>query len=172
MNGYFHSPASSYLTLPERYVVSSAEEYASFVKSRAPSRFPYFAAVGQYWRYYKGACRVTKRVYPFDAGAHVKLGIIAPSFSMENAVKGGYENTVGVVAEGIGFYHTDEDIFARKTARSTRSSCARRPGTTSRSVESSRACGRKRPCAPVSSLHTILTELSRGGVGVEHVHAY
>ena len=26
--------------------------------------------------------------------------------------------------------------------------------------------------APVSSLHTILTELSRGGVGVEQVHAY
>jgi len=29
----------------------------------------------------------------------------------------GYENTVGVITEGIGFYHTDEDVFARKTAR-------------------------------------------------------
>lgn len=117
VTGYFRSPATTYLTLPARYTVYSAEEYASFVKSRAPSRFPYFAAVGQSWRYYKGACRATKRVYPFDPGAHARLGIGALSFSMENAVKGTYENTVGVVAEGVGFYHTDEDVFARKTAR-------------------------------------------------------
>jgi hypothetical protein len=38
------------VTLPEWYIVYSADEYAAFVKSRAPSRFPYFSAVGQYWR--------------------------------------------------------------------------------------------------------------------------
>jgi len=117
VNGYFRSQSSTYLTLPEWYIVYSTEEYASFVRSRAPSRFPYFAAIRQYWRYYKQVCRATKRVYPFDAGVHLMLGIIGLSFSVENAVKGGYENTVGVITEGIGFYHTDEDVFARKTAR-------------------------------------------------------
>lgn len=117
VKGYFRSESSTYLTLPEWYIVYSADEYASFVQSRAPSRFPYFAAVGQYWRYYKQVCRATKRVYPFDAGNHLMLGVIGMSFSIENLVKGGYENTVGALSESIGFYHTAEDVFARKTAQ-------------------------------------------------------
>ena len=117
VQGYTRSESSTFLTLPEWYIVYSAEEYASFVRSRAPSAFPYFAAIGQYWRYYGAMCRVTRRVYPFDAGVHLMLGVIGLSFSIEYGVKGAYENTVGVVTEGIGFYHTEEDVFARKTAR-------------------------------------------------------
>jgi hypothetical protein len=117
VKGYFRSESATYLTLPEWYIVYSADEYAAFVKSRAPSRFPYFSAVGQYWRYYKQACRATKRVYPFKAGNHLMLGVIGMSFSAENVVKGLYENTVGVLSENIGFYHTAEDVFARKTAQ-------------------------------------------------------
>ena len=59
VKGYFRNESSTYLTLPEWYIVYSADEYASFVQSRAPSRFPYFAAVGQYWRYYKQVCRAS-----------------------------------------------------------------------------------------------------------------
>src|SRR4030095_12664040 len=58
-----------------------------------------------------------KRVYPFNAGNHLMLGVIGMSFSAENVVKGLYENTIGVLTENIGFYHTDEDVFARKTAQ-------------------------------------------------------
>jgi hypothetical protein len=115
--GYLRDPASTFLTLPAWYVVYNAEEYASFVKARAPSRFPYFAAIGQYWRYYASSCSGTKRVYPFDARAHVLLGLTGLVFTMDNAVKGVYESTVGAVTESLGFYHTDEDVFARKTAR-------------------------------------------------------
>jgi hypothetical protein len=117
VKGYFRDESSTYLTLPEWYVVYSADEYAAFVKSRAPSRFPYFSAIGQYWRYYQQACRATKRVYPFNAGKHLMLGVIGISFSAENVVKGLYENTLGVLTENLGFYHTDEDVFARKTAQ-------------------------------------------------------
>jgi hypothetical protein len=117
VKGYFRNESATYLTLPEWYIVYSADEYASFVKSRAPSRFPYFSAVGQYWRYYEQACRATKRVYPFDTGNHLMLGVIGMSFSAENVAKGLYENTIGVLTENIGFYHTDEDVFARKTAQ-------------------------------------------------------
>ena len=117
VKGYFRNESATYLTLPEWYIVYSADEYAAFVKSRAPSRFPYFSAVGQYWRYYKQACRATKRVYPFNAGNHLMLGVIGMSFWAENVAKGLYENTIGVLTENIGFYHTDEDLFARKTAQ-------------------------------------------------------
>ena len=115
--GYPRDGSATFLTLPAWYVVYSAEEYATFVKSRAPSRFPYFAAIGQYWRYYTSSCAGTKRVYPFDARAHVVLGLTGLGFTLDNTVKGAYENTVGVVTESIGFYHTEEDVFARKTAR-------------------------------------------------------
>jgi len=117
VKGYFRNESATYLTLPEWYIVYSADEYASFVKSRAPSRFPYFSAADQYWRYYEQACRATKRVYPFDPGNHLMLGVIGMSFWAENVAKGLYENTIGVLTENIGFYHTDEDLFARKTAQ-------------------------------------------------------
>jgi hypothetical protein len=117
VSGYLRKGSSTFLALPEWYVVYSADEYAAFVKSHAPSRFPYFAAIWQYWRYYSAACRATKRVYPFDANTHVILGLTGLGFSTDNVVKGAYENTVGVVTEGIGFYHTEEDVFARRTAR-------------------------------------------------------
>jgi hypothetical protein len=115
--GYLRDGSSTFLTLPAWYVVYSAEEYAAFVKSRAPSRFPYFAAIRQYWRYYASACEGTKRVFPFDARAHLVLGLTGLAFTLDNTVKGAYENTVGVVSESLGFYHTEEDVFARKTAR-------------------------------------------------------
>ena len=117
LGGYLRNGSATFLTLPEWYVVYSAEEYAAFVKSRAPSRFPYFAAIGQYWRYYSAACRATKRVYAFDASTHLILALTGLGFSVDNTIKGSYENTVGVVTEGIGFYHTEEDVFARRTAR-------------------------------------------------------
>jgi len=59
--GYLRTGSSTFLTLPAWYVVYSAEEYAAFVKSRAPSRFPYFAAIGQYWRYYASSCGGTRQ---------------------------------------------------------------------------------------------------------------
>ena len=73
--GYLRDGSSTFLTLPSWYVIYSAEEYAAFVKSRAPSRFPYFAAIRQYWSYYASACGGTKPVYPFDARAHLILGL-------------------------------------------------------------------------------------------------
>jgi hypothetical protein len=114
--GYRRNGSSTFLTLPAWYVVYNAEEYATFVTSHAPSRFPYFAAIRQYWRYYASSCGGTKRIYPFDARAHVILGLTGLAFTLDNTVKGAYENTVGVVTESIGFYHTEEDVFARKTA--------------------------------------------------------
>jgi len=113
---YRRKGASTFLTLPAWYVVYSAEEYAAFVTPQAPSRFPYFGAIWQYWRYYASSCGGTKRIYPFDPRVHVALTLTGLAFTLDNTVKGAYENTVGVVTESIGFYHTEEDVFARKTA--------------------------------------------------------
>jgi hypothetical protein len=117
VKGYIREESSTYLVLPEWYIIYATEEYVGFVRARPPSRFPYFTAIQQYWRYYREACGATRRVYPFDTGTHVMLSIVGVGFTIENALKGLYENTVGRITELIGLYHTDEDAFARKTAR-------------------------------------------------------
>lgn len=114
---YFRSEASTYLALPEWYVVYSADAYAAVLRDRAPSQFPYFRAIGQYWDAYRHVCRTTKRAYPFDARAHLWLGVVGMSFSVEHAVKGVYESTVGRAVEWIASHETEEDAFAYRTAQ-------------------------------------------------------
>ncbi len=115
--GYARSGASTYLTLPEWYIVYSTEEYAAVIDGGAPSRFPYFGAIRQFWSTYRSMCAVTRNRFPFDAGVHLMLGVIGASFSAENAVKGGYEKTLGRVTEWIAGHDTAEDVFAARTAR-------------------------------------------------------
>jgi hypothetical protein len=114
--GYARGEALTYLTLPEWFIVYNADEYAAFVARRPPSGFPYLGSVRQYWGYYSAACSATRRAYPFDSGYHVMLGTIGASFTLENILRFGYENTVGRVSEWAGSTDTPEDAFARRVA--------------------------------------------------------
>src|SRR5262245_41088777 len=69
----------TFLTLPEWFIVYSAEEYGRFIGSAAPSRFPYIGSIMQYWGAYQDVCEVTKRQYAFQTGYHVMLGVIGAS---------------------------------------------------------------------------------------------
>jgi hypothetical protein len=115
--GYARPESYSYLALPERFVVHSANEYASFIARMPPSGFPYLGSTRQYWTYYSSACAVTKAAYPFDAGYHVMLGVIGSSFTIENSLKWLYENSVGRLTEWASSTDTPEDAFARRTAQ-------------------------------------------------------
>lgn len=116
LHGYTREEASTFLTLPEWYIVYNTEEYARFIGSHGPSGFPYVGSIRQYWRYYGAVCRATKGVYPFSAGNHVMLAVIGSSFSIEYALKGLYENTVGRVTDWLAGHDTAEDAFAHATA--------------------------------------------------------
>lgn len=108
----------TYLTLPEWYIVYSADEYAAFVAENPPSRFPYFGAVGQYWRSYYDVCAITRQQYPFNSGYHLTLAVIGTSFTIENILKGLYENTVGRLTEWLSSAElTEEDAYARQVAK-------------------------------------------------------
>jgi hypothetical protein len=113
--GYQRAEAFTYLTLPEWFIVYSADEYARVLERGAPSDFPYLGSIGQYWGYYSSACAVTRSRYPFETGYHVMLGIIGASFTVEYLLKGLYENTVGRATGWFG-RDTPEDRFAAKTA--------------------------------------------------------
>ncbi len=108
----------TYLTFPEWYIVFSADEYALHLAEAPPSRFPFFASVGQYWRSYAGVCQVTSGNYAFNGGYHLMLYVIGVSFTVENGLKGLYEGTVGRLTEWIsGDELTAEDQLARHYAK-------------------------------------------------------
>jgi hypothetical protein len=114
--GYQRPEVFTYLTLPERYIVYSAEEYAGLVAQRSPADFPYLGAISQYWAFYGAACEATRSAYPFDAGYHLMLGVIGAGFTVEHAIKGVYENTAGRLTAWWAGRDTPEDAFAAKTA--------------------------------------------------------
>jgi hypothetical protein len=116
--GYARPEDQTYLTLPEWYIVYSADEYAAFIAHNPPSRFPYFQAVQQYWQSYYNICAVTREQYPFNSGYHLTLVVIGTSFTVENVLKGLYENTVGRLTETLSSDDlTEEDAYARQVAK-------------------------------------------------------
>ena len=109
--------AQTYLTLPEWYVVFSADEYAAFLGKDRPSGFPYFRAVGQFWQAYYEVCTVAGDRYPFNSDYQLMLAVVGTSFTAENIVKGVYENTVGRLSEwSSSGTPTPEEEFGRQVA--------------------------------------------------------
>ena len=117
--GYARSQGAEYLTHPEWDLVYTSEAYARWLTGgRSPSRFPYFAAVGTFWRSYFGAWRGSHDAFPADAGTHVMLWVIGMSTAVEYGLKGLYEETVGRLAEaGEPLHGTAEEAYAARVAR-------------------------------------------------------
>lgn len=89
----------TFLTFPEWYLVHSPAELAQYLDlHRAPSAFPWFGHVGQFWQGYLAATRET-RTYPFNAGYHLMVSVIGSSTTVEYALRSAYESTVGRLAE-------------------------------------------------------------------------
>ena len=117
LGDYARSEDQTYLTLPEWYIVYSSDEYAAFLGENRPSAFPYFRAIGQFWGSYHNVCAVTREQYGFNTGYHLSLMVIGTSFTIENIVKGLYENTFGRVTEWLSSSElSEEDAYARKVA--------------------------------------------------------
>lgn len=93
------TPDQTFLTFPEWYLVYSPAEYASFVKDRNPSDFPFFGHLGQFWQSYGAVHRATKDDYPFNFGYHVMIMVIGVSTTVEYALRSAYETVIGRAAE-------------------------------------------------------------------------
>jgi hypothetical protein len=109
----------AYYTYPEWYIVWSYEERANYLeKSRLPSGFPYFGSIYQYWQGYRFICSLTHSRRQFNFGDHLMLVVIGTSFSIEYAIRGVYEDTIGRLSELLsGGGLTDEDAYAARIAR-------------------------------------------------------
>ncbi|RKP50952.1 hypothetical protein [Trinickia fusca] len=107
------------LTFPEWYLVHSPAEYARIVAVKPPQAFPFIGQVGQLWSAYATVTREQmRRDYPFNAGYHVMIWVIATSTTAEYALRSVYENTLGRVSWLLdGARLTDEDRYAAKAAQ-------------------------------------------------------
>ena len=116
MATYRRDEGQTFLTHPEWYIVYSSDEYAAWMKDSLPTNFPYVEAIGQFWVNYGEARRLTER-YPPNAPYHVMLGVIGSSYTVEMALKGIYENSVGRFSGWTADHQlSDEDRFAYAVA--------------------------------------------------------
>ncbi|HET8921562.1 MAG TPA: hypothetical protein VFN26_01050 [Candidatus Acidoferrum sp.] len=108
----------SYFSYPEWYIVWSYEERAQYLPNNLPSRFPYFASIGQYWRSYCFICGLTQSRYQFNFGDHLSSFVLGGSFALEYSIRGAYEQTVGRASEWTSSHElTEEDAYAARVAR-------------------------------------------------------
>jgi hypothetical protein len=115
---YLRPEDDTYLSYPEWYIVWSYQEKADFQATRLPSRFPYFAAVRQYWNSYCCISRLTRGKYALNGGEQLMLVVIGTSFSVEYILKGAYERTIGALSEWTsGHEPVEEDRYAYQVAR-------------------------------------------------------
>src|SRR5450631_3572664 len=112
---YARPEEDTYLTYAEWYIVWSYQEKADFQEHHLPSGFPYASSINQYWSAYCCSFSLVRGRYPFNVGDHVMLVVIGSSFSVEYALKGLYENTLGRLTESS--EPTDDDLYAYRTAR-------------------------------------------------------
>jgi hypothetical protein len=117
ITGYARGEVDTFYTVPEWYIVWSYQAKADFQSTRLPSGYSWFGDIGQYWQSYSSMFAATRRVYPFAAREHIMLAIIGTSFTVEYALKGAYEETIGRLSEWTsGQQMVAEDDYAAKVA--------------------------------------------------------
>jgi hypothetical protein len=115
---YSRPAEDTFFSYPEWYIVWSYQEKADFQEKHLQSGFPFFGAIAQYWSNYCCAYAATRGRYPFNFGDHIMLVVIGSSFSIEYAIRGVYENTIGRLTEWMSSYEpVEEDRYAYKVAR-------------------------------------------------------
>jgi FAD/FMN-containing dehydrogenase len=114
---YVRDEGQTFLTHPEWYIVYSSDEYAEWLGRRLPTDFPYASSIGQFWIDYREAIAETRNAYPTNYGYHVMLAVIGVSYSVELALKGMYENTIGRFSGWTADHAlSDEDRYAASVA--------------------------------------------------------
>jgi FAD/FMN-containing dehydrogenase len=95
---------------PEWDLVWSSDALRDWVGAGgSPSGFAWMQSVGTFWRSYRAAWREATRVGEVPSGFHAMLMVIGLSTTVEYALTGLYENSIGRVSEWIGGHQTAAD---------------------------------------------------------------
>jgi hypothetical protein len=113
-SGYRRKLNNTFFTFPEWYIVYSFEDFGRFLDRSSESHFGYLGHIFGFWRSF---CTINRAVPPTgESLTEVKtmIYVIGISYSVEYAIKGFYENTIGRVFEWIrGEKRTPQDEFGR-----------------------------------------------------------
>lgn len=104
--------ARTWLTYPEWHIVYSAESLGRYLaKGGSPSAYDYGADVASFWRSY---CAINRVAGARVGAAEAKqmIYVIGISFTLEMAIKAGWEAIVGRLSEALGGWHSPEDRYA------------------------------------------------------------
>ena len=115
---YQRDEDATYLTFTEWYLVFNPQEYAQYLQTRPPSGFPYFRAIDQIWDGYTEVFGIAQKHYAFNSGYNLMLVVIGTSSTVEFAIKGIYEGSVGRFFEWTaGHEVTPEERYAARAAQ-------------------------------------------------------
>jgi hypothetical protein len=110
--GYARPQGDSFLTFPEWYIVHAYNDLAGVTARSSESDFNYLASIRGFWNSLCGATRQASMSGPASADQKATNYIIGFSFTLEMAVMGAYERTIGALTEWTtGGRKTDEDAF-------------------------------------------------------------
>ncbi|MCP4615861.1 MAG: hypothetical protein GY844_05445 [Bradyrhizobium sp.] len=113
--GYRRKLDNTYFTFPEWYIVYSFEDFGHFLDRSSESHFNYLGHILGFWRRFCTINRALPTATESRAEVKTMIYVIGVSYSIEYAIKGAYENTIGHVFEWIrGEQRTPQDDYARK----------------------------------------------------------
>jgi hypothetical protein len=114
---YSRPEVDTFYTYPEWYIVWSYQSKADFQQRHLPAGYSYFGDIAQYWQAYCRMYSATRAIYPFPTGDHIMLAVIGSSFTVEYALKGLYEKTIGSLSERTSHQQpVAEDTYAARVA--------------------------------------------------------
>jgi hypothetical protein len=112
--GYRRNEANTYFTFPEWYIVYSFEDFGRFLDQGSESGFKYGRHIVGFWRSFCTINRFAAGRYQNLSDVKTMIYVIGFSYSIEYAIKGAYENTIGRLFEWIrGPQLTPQDAYAR-----------------------------------------------------------
>ncbi|WFU19126.1 hypothetical protein [Bradyrhizobium sp. CB3481] len=112
--GYRRKLNNTYFTFPEWYIVYSFEDFGRFLDRSSESHFGYLGHILGFWRSFCTINRAVPATGESLTEVKTMIYVIGISYSVEYAIKGFYENTIGRVFEWIrGEKRTPQDEFGR-----------------------------------------------------------
>jgi hypothetical protein len=112
--GYRRKLNNTYFTFPEWYIVYSFEDFGRFLDRSSESHFGYLGHIFGFWRSFCTINRAVPATAESLTEVKTMIHVIGVSYSVEYAVKGIYENTIGRAFEWIrGEKRTPQDEFGR-----------------------------------------------------------
>ena len=120
--GYLREESQTFLTLPEWYIVYSADEQGLRSLDSLPSHFPYFSSIGQFWGRYRHVSGPARASGSSNFGYNAMIWVIGLSYSVGYAASGAYEETLGRVTEWVSLggdpaLREADDLFMAEATR-------------------------------------------------------